>query len=173
MPAQNRTQKLIASTLVIVAVVVLALVVSAAAKKEESVAQSDTTSQVASTTDTATEDTTDVSTTADTSNSTSTASSAYKDGTYTSSDSYSSPGGIEGIDVSVTISNGVITAATIDQEANNHESEEYQDAFASSFKSKVVGKAIESLSLSRISGASLTTDGFNDALDEIRSQAQA
>lgn len=172
MPTQNKNQKLIASTLVIVAVIVLALVASAGAKQDESTSQSETTSQVAGATD-ITSSTSNTTSTTGTTATTSTASSSYKDGTYTSSDSYSSPGGTEGIEVTVTVSSGVVTAATISQDATNHESEEYQDAFASSFKSKVVGQAIDSLSLSRVSGASLTTDGFNDALDQIRSQAQA
>lgn len=97
----------------------------------------------------------------------------YKDGSYTVADKYQSPGGAESIDVTVTISNGMITDAQVSASGNDRESEEYQTRFKNNYKSKVVGKALSTLELSRISGASLTTSSFNDALDAIRAQAKA
>ncbi len=97
----------------------------------------------------------------------------FKDGTYTIDDSYQSPGGNEPIKTSITIKDGIVTDTSVKQDPNNDESAQHQADFATEFKSKVIGKAISGLSISRISGASLTTDAFNDALDQIRTKAQA
>jgi uncharacterized protein with FMN-binding domain len=165
MKENNNYQKFAASLVVIFAVVLIAYVTSAVTKKEETTAanSSDATSSQTDTTMMGPQASTNMSNMM----------SGYKDGTYSDSDTYPSPGGIEDIAVTITIKDGVITAATIQQQANNRDSEEYQSAFQDNFKSKVVGKALSSLSLSRVSGASLTTDGFNEALNNIRSQAQA
>jgi hypothetical protein len=48
-----------------------------------------------------------------------------------------------------------------------------QTDFAANYKTQVIGKKIEGLELSKISGSSLTPKGFNDALEKIRSQAGA
>lgn len=99
--------------------------------------------------------------------------SSYKDGTYTATGSYQTPGGRESIDVTVTLSGGTITDATVKQNAISGEAEEYQGKFVSGYKSQVVGKKINEVSLTRVAGSSLTPNGFNDAIDDIESQAQA
>lgn len=98
---------------------------------------------------------------------------SYKDGTYSATGSYSSPGGNEEIKVTITILNGKVTDSSITPQASSRESEEYQTDFANNYKSLVTGKAIASLSLSHVAGSSLTSIGFNEALDAIRSQAQS
>ena len=103
----------------------------------------------------------------------STDTSNYKDGTYSATGSYLSPGGRESIQLSVTIKDGVITDTTLQTEPNTQESEQYQNQFSNNYKGLVVGKKINGLSLSRVAGSSLTSNGFNDALDEIRSDARA
>lgn len=108
------------------------------------------------------------------SNSSSSNSSAnYKDGTYSATGSYSSPGGNEEIKVIITISNGKIADSSVTPQASSRESEEYQIDFANNYKSLVTGKSVASLSLSHVAGSSLTSIGFNEALDAIRSQAQS
>ena len=108
------------------------------------------------------------------SNTSTEASSGYKDGTYTASASYSVPhNGSNSIAVTLTVKDGVITAVNADNSYTDHESSEYIDMFEQALEGQVVGQSVASLSPSRIGGASLTTDGFNDALDTIRSQAQA
>lgn len=161
---QSNNNKIIAGAVIIAAVVLIAVAASMFSKKEETTSQSSTNSA----TQTSTDATTDTGSAAavDSGN-------TYKDGTYTVSDTYSSPGGIEDIKVTLTLGNSTITDVAVVQEANNNESAEYQEKFQDSYKSKVVGKAISSLQLSRASGASLTTNAFNDALDQIRSQAEA
>lgn len=110
---------------------------------------------------------------AETTNTNASTSSSYKDGTYTATGSYQTPGGRESIDVTVTLSGGTITEATVEQNAISGEAEEYQSKFVSGYKSQVVGKKINEVSLTRVAGSSLTPNGFNSAIDDIESQAQA
>lgn len=108
-----------------------------------------------------------------TSSNTSASNGTYKDGTFTAEGSYSTPGGQESIDVKITLSGGVITAADVTQKPISQEARTYQAAFVSGYKSQVVGKKIDDVSLSRVSGSSLTPNGFNNALDTIKSDAKA
>jgi len=95
-----------------------------------------------------------------TSSSSDSGSSTYKDGTYTATGSYSTPGGQESIGLLVTLNGDTITAASVTQNATGGEAEEYQAKFASAFKSQVVGKKIDEVSLSRVAGSSLTPKGL-------------
>ena len=99
--------------------------------------------------------------------------SSVKDGMYSASGSYQTPGGQESIGVKVTLAGGVITDATVTQNASGGEAEEYQSKFLSGYKSQVVGKKISDVSLTRVAGSSLTPIGFNNAIDSIESQAQS
>lgn len=98
---------------------------------------------------------------------------SFKDGSYTATGSYESPGGNESITVHVTLQNGVITASSADSGAQDPEASEYQSMFISGYKSHVVGKKIASVNLSRVSGSSLTSQGFNEAIKQIENQAKA
>lgn len=109
----------------------------------------------------------------DTSSSTSSTSDNYTDGTYTSSVSFQTPDGIDGIEVTVVLANNVVTSVTATTDAGSRESQEYDDRFLASYESEVVGKSVDDVQLSRVAGASLTSNGFNNALDEIRQQAAA
>lgn len=108
-----------------------------------------------------------------TSSSSSSISSGYKDGTYSATSDYYVPHGDEEIQVSLTLKDGVVTGASIQNSESDRESVGYQKDFASAYKSYVVGKKISGLRLSVISGASDTTQGFNDAVSQIASKAQA
>lgn len=105
--------------------------------------------------------------------STGTSSSGYKDGTFIASSSYYVPHGNENIQVSLTINSGVITNVSIQNSEGDHTSARYQEDFNAVYKNYVVGKKISGLQLSVVSGASDTTQGFNDALSQITSKAQA
>lgn len=98
--------------------------------------------------------------------------SAYKDGTYTASSDYFVPHGNENIQVSLTLSGGVVTNASIQNSESNDVSASFQQDFAATYKSFVVGKKISGLKLNIISGASDTTQGFNDAVSQIASKAR-
>lgn len=103
----------------------------------------------------------------------STTATSYRDGTYSATGSYGSPAGVETIDVSVTLSANTITAATVVSEANDNRAQAYQDAFIDGYKSYVVGRDITTVKLSQVSGSSLTSEGFNNALDQIKRQAHS
>lgn len=100
-------------------------------------------------------------------------SSTYKNGTYTATGSYSTPGGQESIGLSVTLAGDTISSAKVTQNATGGEAEEYQAKFAANFESQVVGKKIDEVSLSRVAGSSLTPRGFNNAITDIENQAKA
>ena len=97
----------------------------------------------------------------------------YKDGTYSETGRYVSPGGAESIEVTLTVANNIITAADVVGDADNGESKVHQDDFIAGYKKLVVGKEVNAVSLSRIAGASLTTKGFNTALEAIKADAKA
>lgn len=127
-----------------------------------------------SSTDSAVNTASDTPTVAPSSSSEPSASSAsLKNGTYSATGSYQTPGGTESIGVKVTLTDGAITDASVTQQGKTGEAQEYQSAFASGFKSQVVGKKASEVNLTRVAGSSLTPDGFNRALDEIEKQAQA
>ena len=95
----------------------------------------------------------------------------YKDGSYTATGSYQSPGGQEEIDITVTLKDGVITDTSANGKPSGATATEYQGKFISGYKDQVVGKAIDSVSLDRVSGSSLTPKGFNDAIEQIKQEA--
>lgn len=95
----------------------------------------------------------------------------YKDGTYGATGQYSTPGGRESITLSVTIHNDKITASSLTQNARTEQAKDYQQQFATGYKQAVVGKKIEEVSLSRVAGSSLTSSGFNNALEQIKTDA--
>lgn len=99
------------------------------------------------------------------------AEAAYKNGVYTTTGNYTSPGGPETIDVTVTVEDGVIVDATVVGNAENPGSKMFQEKFIGGYKEFVIGKDLADLSLAIVSGSSLTPKGFNDALEDIRTQA--
>lgn len=100
-------------------------------------------------------------------------SAAYADGTYTAEGSYATPETVEQISVTVTLADDVITAVEVTGDPQAPETEQYQGAFISGIEAEVVGKDIDEISVSRVSGSSLTSAGFNDAIDAIKAEAAA
>ncbi len=99
--------------------------------------------------------------------------SGYKDGTYTVTGKYVSPGGPREVGVTVTLKDGIVTDSTFEGRATDPASMRFQKEFAEGYKAMVVGKPIEDLALTKVSGSSLTPKGFNDALEQIRAKAQS
>lgn len=97
--------------------------------------------------------------------------STYKDGTYTAVGTYESPAGPEAIDVTLTLKGDVITDTTVVGEATNRKSISMQGQFIDNYKPQVIGKKIQDVNLTKVSGSSLTPIGFNDALTKIESKA--
>ena len=95
----------------------------------------------------------------------------YKNGTYVQTVTYSSPGGSDKAQVSLTVTNDKVTSAVFSGTASNPASNNYQSQFASGFKQQVVGRSLDGLNLQVVNGASLTTNAFNSAVSKIQSQA--
>lgn len=138
--------------IVLVGAVVTAVVVANQAKKTDSTSGSNVGTNTAANADT---------------------SKTYKDGTYTETGRYVSPNGAESIEVTVTLTNSIITSANVVGDATSGDSQVYQQQFISGYKPLVIGKNINQVSLSRVAGSSLTSNGFNAALDQIKTDAQA
>ena len=151
----------IAALIIIVLIGIAAtavIVINNANNSSESTQTTDTT--VPSTTSTGSSNPNDASSTAN-----------YKDGTYSATGSYSTPNGQESIELTVTIAGGVITSTSLVENARSGEAREYQADFASGYKTLVIGKKVDEVSLSRVAGSSLTSNGFNRALETIKTDA--
>lgn len=97
----------------------------------------------------------------------------YKDGVYEAEGSYSNPSGQSKVKVEVTLADGVISVVKVTPEATNGTSKGYQQKFASGIAPAAVGKSIDELDISKVSGSSLTSQGFNQAIDQIKADASA
>lgn len=95
----------------------------------------------------------------------------YKNGAYSTTERYSAPDGSQSMDVTLTITDGMITESSVVPGSKNGDSRAWQDMFIKNYKTKVVGKNLADLNVSKVSGASLTTRAFNNALNDIRTQA--
>lgn len=75
------------------------------------------------------------------------------------------------ITVSLTLADNVITAVDVVPHATNPTSLDLQERFADAIGPLVIGRPITELEVSKTAGSSNTPAGFNDALDQIRTQA--
>lgn len=101
------------------------------------------------------------------------ADATFVDGTYDATGNYQTPGGREQIGVKVTLKDGVVTDAELTEMGTTGEAKEYQSRFASGYKPQVIGKKISEIKLDRVAGSSLTSVGFNDAINDIAQQSNA
>ena len=83
---------------------------------------------------------------------------------------YFPEGANESITVSLKLTNSLISEVSIAQSMNDGKSRRYQLAFESEVQPLVVGKDINTLNLTRVAGASFTTDAFMQALEKIKTQ---
>ena len=97
----------------------------------------------------------------------------YTNGIYEATGNYISPGGAEQIGVSITLEEGVIVDSNVEVLADRDISLEMQEDFAANYKSFVLGKSIDEVELTKVSGSSLTPNGFNDAIEKIKVQARS
>ncbi|MET0931138.1 MAG: FMN-binding protein [Aeromicrobium sp.] len=98
---------------------------------------------------------------------------AYADGDYSAEGSYTNPGGQSTVKVDLTISDGTISDVTVTPEAENGTSKQFQEKFAGGIADEVVGKSLDDLDVSKVAGSSLTSTGFNEAIEQIASDATA
>ncbi len=101
-----------------------------------------------------------------------TSTAKYKDGQYDVVGDYVSPGGPEQIEVKVTLKDNVISDAEVTAKAERPMSKQFQQTFIENYKAQVIGKNINEVNLSKVSGSSLTPQGFNDAITKIKTEAK-
>lgn len=112
------------------------------------------------------------STPSDASSSLASSGSKYKDGTYSANGTYVSPNGTETVGVELTFASGTVTAVNITEYPSNPNTRKFQGEFAGGIAGQVVGKSIDELNVSKVAGSSLTSGGFNKAVEAIKSEAK-
>ena len=75
--------------------------------------------------------------------------------------------------MTVTLEDDVITDVEVTGNPTKRESEQYQSTFIGGISAEVVGKNIDEISVSRVAGSSLTSGGFNEAIQAIKAEAAA
>ena len=95
----------------------------------------------------------------------------YTDGTYTADGSYQTPESVETISVTITLESDVVTDVEVTGDPQARESQQYQGEFIGGIADEVVGKNIDDIQVDRVGGSSLTSGGFNQALEKIRDEA--
>jgi hypothetical protein len=98
--------------------------------------------------------------------------SPYKDGEYTVTGNYVSPGGPREVGVVITLKDGVITESKFEKKAEDPTSIKFQGEFADNYQPLVIGKNIDEVNLTKVAGSSLTPKGFNDALEKVKAEAK-
>ncbi|MCD4852830.1 hypothetical protein LN996_18600 [Arthrobacter sp. AK01] len=111
-------------------------------------------------------------TTSSTTSGSTTSATAYKDGTYSADGTYTSPNGQETVGVELTLAGDTVSAVNITVHPSNPNTKKFQGEFASGISAQIVGKSIDELNVSKVAGSSLTSGGFNDAVEQIKSQAK-
>lgn len=97
----------------------------------------------------------------------------YKDGDYDAEGTYSNPSGQSDVEVQLTLADNKITEVKVTPMAKNSTSKQFQQKFASGIADEVVGKSLDELNVSKVAGSSLTSSGFNAAIDDIKADAKA
>lgn len=98
--------------------------------------------------------------------------SDYKDGTYSADGNYVSPNGTETVGVELTLAAGTVSDVNITTHPSSANTRKFQGEFAGGIKAQIVGKKLDELKVSKVAGSSLTSGGFKDAVEKIKTQAQ-
>ena len=99
------------------------------------------------------------------------AAAGYKDGTYSADGNYKSPNGTETVGVQLTLAGGTVSAVEITEHPSNPNTRKFQGEFAGGIADQVVGKSLDEINVSKVAGSSLTSGGFNQAVEAIKAQA--
>lgn len=94
----------------------------------------------------------------------------YANGRFTSIATYG-PVGEDKIDVAITVSGQKVSQVTVTPHPATPISKKYQTGFVKEIKSAIVGKPLKNLKVSKVAGASWTSDAFNKALEVVRQEA--
>lgn len=95
----------------------------------------------------------------------------YRNGAYQVTGNYVSPGGPREVKVTLVLTEGLITGAETKATATDATSKRFQGEFVDNFKPMVIGKNIDEVVLTKVSGSSLTPKGFNDAVEKVKVEA--
>lgn len=96
----------------------------------------------------------------------------FQDGEYTASGTYIPPStSREEVTVSLTLKDGIVTELEVSTSGNHPTSKAYQREFTEGVQEQVVGKPIDEVKVDKIGSSSLTSSGFNKALDTIMNEA--
>lgn len=98
-------------------------------------------------------------------------SAEYTDGTYTAEGNYVSPAGPSKVSVEITLTDDIVTAVTVTPESTDPTAKGFQTQFAGGIAAIVEGQDIDTLNVSRVAGSSLTSGGFNAAIETIKAEA--
>ncbi len=98
-------------------------------------------------------------------------STVYADGTYRATGQYIAPSGPETVDVTLTIAEDLVTAVEVVGHATDGSAQDHQADFIGGVGELVVGRPLADLAVHRVAGSSLTSGGFNSAVDQIRAEA--
>jgi len=97
--------------------------------------------------------------------------SGYRDGEYSATGWY---GGLPSHhDVTLTIESGAVTDVEINTPAEDETSLGYQQRFVAALPDAIIGRSIDELNVDRLAGSSGCSEGFMDALAQIKEQAAA
>jgi len=95
----------------------------------------------------------------------------YQDGTYSADGQYNSPNGLETVGVELTLANGTVSGVQITEHPSNPNTRKFQGEFKSGIAAQIVGKSLDEIKVSKVAGSSLTSGGFNQAVEQIKAQA--
>lgn len=97
---------------------------------------------------------------------------AFTAGTYEVQAQYNNPDGVTSIKVSLSLDDdGTVTDVTVTPEATGGNGLMFQKIFAENIGAEVVGKPITEIEVDKVAGSSLTSAGFNSAVDAVIAQA--
>lgn len=99
---------------------------------------------------------------------------AFADGTYTTQTSYFTPRRTEHtMDITLTLENDIVVATEILWDGVTTPKTPSHSGFDAAYEAEVVGQPLNEIFLSRVGGASLTSESFNEAVETIEIEASA
>ncbi len=100
--------------------------------------------------------------------------SSFVDGTYTTQTSYFTPRRTEHtMDVTFTLNDDIVTDVSILWDGSAEPKTPSHSGFDAAYKAEVVGRPLNEIFLSRVGGASLTSESFNEVIENVEIEASA
>jgi uncharacterized protein with FMN-binding domain len=77
------------------------------------------------------------------------------------------------VGVTLTLANGAVSDVKITPHPSNPNTKKFQGEFSGGISSQIVGKKLDEIKVSKVAGSSLTSGGFNQAVEKIKADATA